>query len=210
MQRPRGPLGDSVEPGRAGAWDIDLTTRSVLWSAGVEALLGLGDEFRGTYRRYLRAVVREDRRGLDNAVRRALRSEGRLFHQHRIVRGDGSLRHVAIVASLSGNLKGRPSRVAGVAMDVTDRERANSRLRLQLGQAQRMEAVAQLAGGIAHDFNNALMAIIGNVDMALGHLAQGGEASGEVTTALREIGDSARHASKLAARLLAFARRRRQ
>jgi two-component system cell cycle sensor histidine kinase/response regulator CckA len=71
-----------------------------------------------------------------------------------------------------------------------------------------MEAVAQLAGGIAHDFNNALTAILGNADMALSNLAQGGESSGAATAALQDIEHSARHASKLAARLLAFRRRR--
>ena len=39
------------------------------------------------------------------------------------------------------------------------------RLEIRLSQAQRMEAIANLAGGIAHEFNNALSAIVGNMEL---------------------------------------------
>ncbi|MFA4919623.1 MAG: PAS domain S-box protein [Thermodesulfovibrionales bacterium] len=58
----------------------------------------------------------------------------------------------------------------GIFRDITDRKRAEEekeKLQSQFLQAQKMEAVGQLAGGISHDFNNILTAIMG-----YGHLLQ--------------------------------------
>ena len=72
-----------------------------------------------------------------------------------------------------------------------------------LQQAQRMEAIGQLASGVAHDFNNVLTAVIGNLDIIA--LDQ------QMTRQVRERAEAALRAahrgSSLTAQLLAFARR---
>jgi two-component system, cell cycle sensor histidine kinase and response regulator CckA len=59
----------------------------------------------------------------------------------------------------SGNSRG----AVGVFVDITERKRAEERLR----QTQKLESIGLLAGGIAHDFNNLLVGVIGNASLAL-------------------------------------------
>ena len=74
----------------------------------------------------------------------------------------------------------------------------------QLRQAQKMEAVGQLAGGVAHDFNNLLTAIGGYAEFALSRLDG---ADGKVRENVEEIRRSADRASALTRQLLAFSRK---
>jgi PAS domain S-box-containing protein len=73
-------------------------------------------------------------------------------------------------------------------------------LQAQLLQAQKMEAVGQLAGGIAHDFNNLLMVVIGNLDLP------GEPMPPEIRQAIDRALRAAERGTALTRRLLAFSR----
>ena len=83
--------------------------------------------------------------------------------------------------------------------DITERKRLESQLR----QAQKLEAVGQLAGGIAHDFNNILAAIL----MHLGLLQTSPALDEETRQSLKDLDAEARRAATLTRQLLMFSRR---
>jgi PAS domain S-box-containing protein len=88
--------------------------------------------------------------------------------------------------------------LAGMAIDTTDRKR----LEVQLRQAQKMEAVGQLAGGVAHDFNNLLTVISGYSELLQHHL-RNDEPLRKQAEQIKIAGD---RASSLTRQLLAFSR----
>lgn len=77
------------------------------------------------------------------------------------------------------------------------------RLEMQFVQAQKMQAVGQLAGGVAHDFNNLLTAIIGFCDLLLLRHKTGDQSFAD----LMQIKQNANRAADLIRQLLAFSRR---
>lgn len=93
-----------------------------------------------------------------------------------------------------------------VAEDITRRKLAEEervKVERQLQQAQRMEAVGQLAGGIAHDFNNLLTVINGYTEMLLDGLT----AADPLRRELSEIHKAGGRAADLTQQLLTFSRR---
>lgn len=87
----------------------------------------------------------------------------------------------------------------GTVEDITERKQ----LEKLLQQAQKIEAVGQLAGGIAHDFNNLLTIISGHAELALMKIT---ENSAEYSD-LQTIQSAAERAGKLTRKLLGFSRK---
>jgi len=83
-------------------------------------------------------------------------------------------------------------------LDTTEQKQ----LELQFTQAQKMQAVGQLAGGIAHDFNNILTAIIGFCDLLLVRHGAGDASFSDIM----QIKQNANRAANLVRQLLAFSR----
>jgi signal transduction histidine kinase len=99
-------------------------------------------------------------------------------------------------------------RDGGIAFihDITERKRQEDKrsgLEQQLRQAQKMEAVGQLAGGIAHDFNNLLMVIQSYTEMLQDCLP----AHDTLRNNTREIMKAAERAASLTGQMLAFSRK---
>ena len=75
-------------------------------------------------------------------------------------------------------------------------------LESQFNQAQKMQAIGQLAGGVAHDFNNLLQAIMGNCDLLLMRHPAGDPSFAEIN----EVRQNSVRAAGLVRQLLAFSR----
>ncbi|WP_428485855.1 response regulator [Rhodopila sp.] len=134
----------------------------------------------------------------------------------------------AMAAGLQAREVERRLQASFLEAQVAERTRAlsesNNRLQVEIAgrekteaalhQAQKLQAVGQLAGGIAHDFNNMLATVLGNLELMERRVAQTGKAwtDGDSDRLMRLIGratGAVHRGSQLTSRLLAFSRRQR-
>ncbi|MDG2004371.1 MAG: response regulator [Novosphingobium sp.] len=140
-------------------------------------------------------VVQEDKRALSEAIRR--------FAQGAATSGDIAVRLASqpdepVSLSLAG-VRGLGE--AAVLLGLTD-STEESRLKRQVAQATKMQAVGQLAGGVAHDFNNVLTAILGTCDLMLMRHTPGDSDYDDI----QQIRANSNRAASLTRQLLAFSR----
>ncbi len=114
-------------------------------------------------------------------------------------RKDGSTYIVDVAFTPVRDAAGAIIRYVGVGQDVT----ARRQLEEQLRQAQKLEAIGQLAGGVAHDFNNLLTTVLAAASLLREALPADSPAQPDVTAIL----DAADYGSDLTRKLLAFSRR---
>ncbi|MGA7726745.1 MAG: PAS domain S-box protein [Opitutaceae bacterium] len=127
-----------------------------------------------------------------------LEAEGRVVGMELALSAKGGRR---VDSTFNGEIVeiGGKRRLLAILLDVTESHRMEEQLR----QAQKMEAVGQLAGGVAHDFNNILAAIL----LQLGTLREDAGLGFESRATLRELEDEATRAAALTRQLLVFSRR---
>jgi two-component system, cell cycle sensor histidine kinase and response regulator CckA len=146
---------------------------------------------------WLDAVHHDDRASVSEAMA-SLQVRGELDETYRIQRPDGTIRRIHARALAVRDAEGEVLRIVGTAEDITQRWQLEEQLR----QAQKMDAIGQLAGGVAHDFNNILTVIQG-----YGSLLMMAEQTPEAADAVGQIVQAAERAANLTRQLLAFSRR---
>lgn len=144
-------------------------------------------------------IVPEDRKRINEGLRRQLMGDYVTGNEYGIKRKDGTSLPVVAYASpimRGGEIVG----VRGIGVDIRERKELEEQLR----QAQKMEAVGRLAGGLAHDFNNLLTGILGYSQLAMDSLGKDHPAR-EFVEIIKQTGE---RASELTKRLLSFSRRK--
>ena len=190
----------TLESSGVGIWDMDYSTGKLRWSETLESQYGLSPgRFAGSLEAFLAQVYPEDREALVETVQSAMQTGADFSLSHRVVWPDGTIRWLSGTGRIHLDGDGRPLRGVGISQDVTDQRI----LHAQYLQAQKMEAVGQLAGGVAHDFNNLLTVILGFSALLLDEPALAEEAREPLT----EIHRAGTTAAGLTGQLLAFSRR---
>jgi signal transduction histidine kinase len=98
----------------------------------------------------------DDRLPVQDAVRNAVENLGRYEIEYRTLRRDGSLYWTAARGQVFADSLGRPLRMAGVCMDISDQKRTQE----LLIQTEKLAAAGRLAATVAHEINNPLESVV--------------------------------------------------
>ena len=173
---------------------IDLTGLVQTWNPAAADLFGwTSDEVLG---RPLPTIPADEQAAYELLLSGYQRAEAVTGKETKRSRKDGSIVDVILSAAPILDAHGRPLGALGVYADITQRKQ----LEQQLRQAQKMDAVGQLAGGVAHDFNNLLTVIGGRSTLLLQRM--GPEDPGRKHVELIER--TSQRAAELTRQLLAF------
>jgi len=118
-------------------WEYDLATRSIRWSPQMYALLGCSPRersARGNYALWLRALHPNDRLWIQSAARRCARVIESFTLDFRIIRADGEVRWISCRGKVLPDERGRPARLLGVNIDITEAKLAEEALERRVAE----------------------------------------------------------------------------
>jgi PAS domain S-box-containing protein len=199
LAQSRNSLAEAQALAHLGSWEYDLERDEENRSDEFFRILGLPPRGNGRANDSVFQYIHPgDLERVRNSLADTLERGKPYDIEYRIIRPDGTERTVHAQGKTLSDAKGRITRFIGTIQDITEAKR----LERKYLQAQKMEAVGQLAGGIAHDFNNILTAVIGYQHLLLERLEDG-----KSRNLALQVMNLAEKATNLTGDLLAFSRK---
>lgn len=191
-------LNEAQQLARIGSW-IWQPDETMLWSETMFQLLGLSCDITPTFERFLEAVCPDDREKVKHGFQEWIASDRLSMEmEYRLLLSSGDTRMIVTIGRLERDSDGQVTCATGTCQDITERRK----LEAQFRQAQKMEAIGQLASGVAHDFNNVLAVIL----MQAGLMTMEKDISDNLRNFTGEIEKAGRRAANLTRQLLLFSR----
>jgi len=129
-------LAEAQAIAHVGSWEWDIATRAVTWSDEQCRLFGIPIGSPASYEGFIARVHPEDRDRVERIVAQGLAERRTEEYEWRLVRPDGSIRHMHTVSIVVTDTAGKAVRMAGTSVDITDRRIAEENQQTLLHELQ--------------------------------------------------------------------------
>ncbi len=193
-----------------GVWDWDLRTNQSVWDDIVFENFGIPKASSVPYEEFARRVHPDDLPGVEASLQRVIARKTQEFVEFRIIRPDGSVRHISAAQGVVLDERGKVVRIVGTSVDITERKRMEAQIEAnkeQLVTSARLSALGMMAGNIAHEINNPVGIIHALASNLIDMVEQEEAAPPEmVTQSARRIRQTAERISGIVKSLLQISR----
>lgn len=190
-----------------GMWVWDIARNEIWITDKGRALLGLASSDELDIERLRNVVHPEDRESVGLALDNALNTGAEYETEYRIVLPDGQARWMAGRGRVEFDREGKPARMRGVSLDITERHRVEhelQQLRQEIAHVSRVSTMGQLASALAHEINQPLGAILRNAEAAELFMQQESPDLNEIRAILADIRKDDQRASAVISRMRAL------
>jgi PAS domain S-box-containing protein len=188
-----------------GSWAWNALSGELFWSAEHYRIMGFEPQaVQPGYDMFFQRVHPDDRAEQRQLFEAAVRERRNYAASYRIVRPDGSIRHIRAEGHARMDESGTLIEYIGTVADFTERkesEEAVRRARDELAHINRALTVAELTASIAHELNQPLQAVVTNANAAERWLDAKPPNEAEARAALRRITRDANRAAEVIARI---------
>jgi PAS domain S-box-containing protein len=159
----------TAEAAGVGVWMWTFATNRVWGSEQALRLFGFEPGADVSYEMAFQRIHPDDREWVESAVRHAMETGAGYTSEYRVMLPDGTARWIAARGRMHLDPQGKPARMLGVVVDISERKYAQQELAKksnELSHLSRVTTLNTLSNSLAHELNQPLGAILRNAEAA--------------------------------------------
>ena len=180
----------AAEAANLGMWEWNLESDEIWATPARRAVLGWPSSGKLTLEDFISSVHVDDRGRVREKLKEAAEQGKDYDTEYRVVLPTGGVQWIAARGKIQVDARGKPKRIMGVGIDITERKQAELEARQRhddLGHLGRVALMGEMSASLAHELNQPLSAIVSNASAGQRFIARGNVDLNELRDLLADI-----------------------